>query len=108
MDHLGVTWMGEGEVSKLLGIPFGLALTSKDVDEFLQERIDKKLEYLSTKKVNIMEIGVIVSSVLLSSTLFFASIWGDSKAGINKVWSKIQGYMWSSALHRARSKVSWL
>ena len=38
-------WATEGELSKLLGTPFGLNLKTLDVDQFLYGKITKKLEY---------------------------------------------------------------
>ena len=38
-----MTWAKDESVSKLLGIPFGTLLTTRDVDEFLQEKLKKKL-----------------------------------------------------------------
>jgi hypothetical protein len=38
-------WAEEGDLSKLLGTPFGLNLDTKDVDQFLYGKIAKKLDY---------------------------------------------------------------
>jgi hypothetical protein len=38
-------WMAAREVSKLLGVPFGLTLSAGDVDQFLFAKVDKKLLY---------------------------------------------------------------
>lgn len=50
---------------------------------------------------------MIVNSVLLSSVMFFASIWGGTERGVKKVTSAIQNYLWSGTMHRARTKVAW-
>jgi hypothetical protein len=42
---LPIQWAGAGKVSKLLGSPFGLTLSSSDVDQFLIDRTDRKLHY---------------------------------------------------------------
>jgi len=105
---LNITWIEEASISKLLGIPFGLVLTTSDVDKFLKEKITKKLQYWCTTRINSMGRGVIVNIVLLSSIMYFASIWGRMKKGLKKVTTTIQNYLWSSTLHRARTKVSWL
>ena len=44
-DLLGVVWARGDEVSKLLGTPFGMSITSGDVDKFLLDRVTKKLDY---------------------------------------------------------------
>ena len=71
---LGVIWARGDEVSKLLGTPFGMTLSSGDVDKFLLDRVNKKLEYWCKRKHNVMGRVVIVNSVLLSSTIYFVSI----------------------------------
>ena len=38
-------WAEEGDLSKLLGTPFGLNLNNWDVDQFLYGKISKKLDY---------------------------------------------------------------
>jgi hypothetical protein len=38
-------WTEEGDLSKLLGTPFGLNLDTRYVDQFLYKKITKKLEY---------------------------------------------------------------
>jgi hypothetical protein len=38
-------WAVENQVSKLLGTPFGMDLHTRDVDEFLLTKIQKKLTY---------------------------------------------------------------
>jgi hypothetical protein len=42
-NGLGVTWAGGADISKLLGAPFGMSLTSEDVNSFLHNCITKKL-----------------------------------------------------------------
>lgn len=42
--------MKEGDLSKLLGTPFGLNLNTQDVNQFLYAKISKKLDYWSTMK----------------------------------------------------------
>ena len=38
-------WAEEGNLSKLLGSPFGLILDTKDIDQFFYNKIAKKLVY---------------------------------------------------------------
>ena len=73
-DRLGITWADEEGVSKLLGAPFGLSLTTKDVDAFLFDKLAKKLIHWSTIRINPTGRSVVANSVLLSSTFFFLSI----------------------------------
>jgi hypothetical protein len=61
-------------VSKLLGTPFGLELTLGDINEFLLERIQKKLTHLTAIRANPTRRAVIVNSILLGACYFFLSI----------------------------------
>lgn len=44
-ELLGVTWAKKIDVSKLFGAPFGLSLTSGDIDKVLHERIHEELSH---------------------------------------------------------------
>lgn len=106
-NDLNITWIDDNCISKLLGTPYGLSIASQDVDEFLLGRVMKKLQYWSTTKINSTGRGVIVNTVLLSSLVYFTSIWGGTQAGVKKITSAIKSFMWSGSLHRARAKVAW-
>jgi hypothetical protein len=58
----------EGDLSKLLRIPFGLNFDVKEVDEFLVEKIHKKLKYSSVFHLPLVG-RVVVVNVILASTL---------------------------------------
>ncbi len=62
--------MKKGELSKLLGAPFGLKLDVKEIDEFLVKKIHKKidLEYITFAFV------ILVDSTLASTLWFFISM----------------------------------
>jgi exonuclease III len=107
-DLLGIIWARGDEVSKLLGTPFGMTLTSADVDKFLLERINKKLDYWCKVRNNSMGRVVIVNSVLLSSTLFFVSIWGGTQAGLKRVKSTLHNYLWGGKPSIARKRIAWV
>ena len=107
MNMLGISWADEEGVSKLLGAPFGLALTTKDVDTFLLDKLTKKLVHWSTTKINPTGRSVVANIVLLSSTFFFLSIWGGSRKGVKKIKSTIMNYVAGGKLQRARVRVSW-
>jgi hypothetical protein len=105
---LGVIWADPHSVSKLLGTPFGLSLLSADVNTFLFDRISKKLSYWVTVHINPIGRGVIVNSVLNSSTFFFLSVWGGNSRGVKKVKSALLNYLASGKSHRARARVNWI
>ena len=75
---LGIAWVENDDISKLLGMAFGLLITSEKVDGFLLDRINQFQEYWSTTKVNPTERGALVNGVFLSSTYFFTSVWGGT------------------------------
>lgn len=52
------------EVSKLLGAPFGLYLTSSDFYSCLHEKINKKLSHWCSIIINAIGRGIIVNNVL--------------------------------------------
>ena len=81
-DHLGIAWADNDNVSKLLGAPFGLSLSLANVDDFLYEKLAKKLTYWSSTKINPTGRGVVANIVLLSTMFLFLSIWGGTKKGI--------------------------
>lgn len=73
-NQLGINWTEDDEVGKLLGTPFGLSLSTHDVDAFLQDKIAKKIKYRETQKINLTGGALVVNSVLLSSLFFFLPI----------------------------------
>jgi hypothetical protein len=105
--QLGVTWAEPNSVSKLLGAPFGLSLSTDDVNSFLFVRLCKKLSYWVTVHINPIGRGVIVNSVLNSST-FSLSIWGGNNLGVKKVKSALLNYLASGKSQRARARVNWI
>ena len=53
LDTFGCQVAGDRHLSKLLGMPFGIAQDVADVDEFLYQKIEKKLQYWSTLYVSL-------------------------------------------------------
>lgn len=43
LANYGWKWVEEGDLSKLLGTPFGLNLNTHDADKFLYSKVSKKL-----------------------------------------------------------------
>ena len=82
---LGITWVDEEGVNKLLGASFGLSLSTKDVDSFLFDKLTKKHIHWSTTKLNPRGHSVVANSVLLSSTFFFLFVWGGYRKGVKKL-----------------------
>ena len=100
-------WAEEGDLSKLLGTPFGLNLNTPDVDKFLHNKISKKLDYWSTMKLSLGGRIVICNQVLLSTLWFFITVWGSSNKILTKIRGAIKNYLWSGKEQLTRTRVSW-
>jgi hypothetical protein len=107
--NLEVQWAELGDISKLLGTPFGLSLSADDVDQFLIEKIDKKLKYWITTRINNTGRAVVANGILISTALFFLAIWegGGSDKGVAKVKNKVVNFIWVGADRPTRSRVAW-
>ena len=44
-QELAIQWAQEGEISKLLGAPFGLNLQASNINQFLEDKSDRKFKY---------------------------------------------------------------
>jgi hypothetical protein len=100
-------WAGPREISKLLGAPFGLDMTTDDVNNFIQEKIDKKLLNWTSTRLNIVGRKVIVNGVFLSTCLYFLKLWGGMKQGVSKMTSKIRNFYWLGMMERSRVGIAW-
>ena len=92
-NNLGVTWVDEVDVSKLLGVPFGLSLNARDIDDFMYKRIHKKLTHWSTVLLNPTGRSVIVNSIQLGACYYFISIQGRTKKDIARIKSLMINYL---------------
>jgi hypothetical protein len=66
----------DGELIKLLGVPFGLNLNTKEVDAFLIEKLWKKFKYYNTFHLPLIGRVVVINFVLASTLWFFIRVWG--------------------------------
>lgn len=107
-DGLGVTWAPNDSVCKLLAVPFGLSLSTDNVNDFLHKKLTDKLTHWSNAKVNRPGRGVVANGILLSSLFFFFSVWGGTKKGVAKLKSSILKYLAAGKLGRSRARVSWI
>ena len=99
-------WAEEGDLSKLLGTPFGLNLKIQDVGKFLYRKISKKLDYWSTMKLSLAGVAVICNQVLFSTLWFFITVWGGSNKIINEIRGAIRNYLWLGREQLTRTRVS--
>ena len=61
------TWEAEGNISKLLGTPFGLSITTIDTNQFFIDKVKKKLTYWTSTKLSLAAKRLIVNQVLMSA-----------------------------------------
>ena len=104
---MGLQWAEKGDVSKLLGTPFGLDLQSEDLDNFVTRRIHAKLHQWSSTKFSLAGRALIVKQVLLSSLWFFFSLWGGTVRTLAKIKALLRNYLWSNTEHSTRTRVNW-
>jgi hypothetical protein len=107
-DDLGISWADEEGVSKLLGAPFGISLSTANVDDFLLEKMSNKLTRWSATKINATGRSVVVNSILLLSMFYFMSIWGGTKQGIKRIKLAVMNYLAAGTMQRSRIRISWI
>jgi hypothetical protein len=106
-DRLGLQWVDQHNISNMLGTAFGLSLDSGDMDKFLQTRVDKSLQHWTTTKINYTGRRAVVNNILLSSLLYFLSIWGGTQKGIDRIKTKLTNYLWSGSTNNSHVKIRW-
>jgi hypothetical protein len=100
-------WAIEHRLSKLLGTPFGIELSTQDIDDFLYNKIRRKLTYWTTIHLSLVGRVLIVNTVLLSSLWYFIMIWVGSLAIVRKIRGTLRDFMWSGSDHHYRARVGW-
>lgn len=95
-------------MSKLLSIPFGLDLDKSNVDQFLYNKISKKLDYQSTMKLSLAGRVVInlQPSVIVHTLVLHHNMGGSNKI-LGKVRDAICNYLWSRKEQFTCMRVSW-
>jgi hypothetical protein len=103
----GWQWAESQDISKLLGAPFGLNMATADTYQFLASKIDRKLVYWCSVKLNTAGREVVVNNILISAMLYFLAIWGGSTRGVKKITAKVRNFYWSCTPTTARARVAW-
>jgi hypothetical protein len=67
LNHYQWKWAKEKNITKLLGIPFGLGLEVKDIDAFLLNKIKKKLLFWCSTHISLVGRTFIVNQILLAT-----------------------------------------
>jgi len=106
-DLFDLTWVPLGSLSTLLGAPFGITLATPNVDNFLKQKISKKISYWSSQRLSLAGRATVVNAVLLSSLYFFIAIWCGSLQVIRAIRGDLRNYLWSSSKHLCRARVAW-
>ena len=106
-QNYGWTWEPKGRISKLLGSPFGLSITTADIDQFLLGKLRKKLTYWTSTKLSLAGRRLIVNQVLMSTLWYFIGVWAGSRKVIKQSQALLRNYLWSGREHRARARVAW-
>jgi exonuclease III len=88
----GWQWAESQDISKLLGAPFGLNMATVDTNQFLTSKIDRKLVYWCSMKLNTAGREVVVNNILISAMLYFLAIWGGSAGGVKKITAKVRNF----------------
>jgi hypothetical protein len=101
------TWALPGEMSKLLGTPFGLNLASRSVDNFLVDRTKQKLTSWYASKLHISGRVIITNNIILASTLFFLVVWPGTVQAIMHIRKLASYFLWAGRETRTLARVAW-
>jgi hypothetical protein len=107
LDLFPSQWAETCEFSKFLGSPFGLLVSSSNIDQFLIDRTDKKLQYWITQHLNTTVRPVIANGVLISSTLYFLALWGCIQHGVKKIIAQACNFVWIGSDKQGCARVAW-
>jgi hypothetical protein len=66
------------DLSKFLGYPFGLKLSSYTIDSLLIDCTKKKMEFWYSSRLYIAGRIIITNHVILASILYFVSMWSGT------------------------------
>jgi hypothetical protein len=80
---------------------------TSDVNQFLIDKVEKKLQYWITSWLGPVGCKVIVNGVLVSTCLYFLAVWGGFNVGVKKITGLIRNYYWSGSADRAQAGVAW-
>jgi hypothetical protein len=108
LDDFDCPWATLGNLTKLLGIPFGLDLDIVDVDNFLLQKIQSKLDYWTSTMLSLVGRTIIVNSILLSILWYFVTIWARSQGVIRKIIAKLRNYQRLGEDRRIPARVAWI
>jgi hypothetical protein len=82
-------------------------MVTLDVDSFLLAKIDKKLDYWTTIRLNSAKRAMIANNVLISSLLYFLGIWGGTNGGIKHIKRKVRNFFWTGSPSPSQACIAW-
>jgi hypothetical protein len=85
----------------------GLSLGSTDVDKFLLEKVQHKLNYWASRKLFLSRRKMIVNNIILSTLWYFVNVWGGTKKGILIINRLLKNYLWAWSNHNCRCWIAW-
>jgi hypothetical protein len=100
-------WREEGDVSKLLGTPFGIDVDTKNIGEFLVGRLRRKVRYWYMMHFPLVGKVLVINSIFASSFWFFFSVWASSKKAIQRWKIILHNYLWAIRKINTRTIVKW-
>jgi exonuclease III len=100
-------WAQEHELVKMLGTPFGMDLSTEEIDSFLLQKVQKKLSYWTSSYLSLSGRATILNQVLLATIWYFVAAWGGSSKVYGKITALLRNYLWAGKDSRTRTRVSW-
>jgi hypothetical protein len=82
-------------------------MSTTDVDQFLIDKLEKKLQYWVTDWLGPIGREIVVNGVLVSTCLYFLALWDGSNKGVKNITGLIRNYYWSGPADRARAGAAW-
>ncbi len=73
-------WPNDGDLSKLLRVPFEFNLDVKEVDKFLEEKLCKKLKYQSTLQLPLAIRAMVINYVLVFTPWLLINVLKTQKS----------------------------
>lgn len=92
-------------MSKFLETPFGIDLAMADIDNFLYQKVAKKIQYWRSQQLSLAGRKTIVYSVLASTLCYFTSIWVGSLKVLCRIRALLRTYLWGGSDHTSRARV---
>ncbi len=102
-------WVGESNLSKLMGTSFELNVDTKEINQFLVNRLQKKLKYLHSRHIPLTKTITIVKSILFLVPRCFSNVWVGTKQVTEKCKALMCNFLWFRGdTQQKPSQLEWL